>query len=93
MAERVGQAAGALGGILHIIFKAWCRVFITHISESCRLLVRMSSKGVRSPSTQPSLQRGTSSAGGAPNLEEEEDFFKFSDSDCRSVDSTNSPKK
>ena len=44
--------------------------------------VRMSSKGVRSPSTQPSLAR-ESPMGGLPTMEDEEDFFKFSSDDCR----------
>lgn len=42
----------------------------------------MSSKGVSSPSTQPSMARESPSMGGLPNMEEEEDFFKFSSDDC-----------
>ena len=45
----------------------------------------MSSKGVSSPSTQPSMARESPSMGGLPNMEEEEDFFKFSSDDCRQV--------
>ena len=53
------------------------------ISETkWRLKARMSSKGVRSPSTQPSLAR-ESPMGGLPAMEDEEDFFKFSSDECR----------
>jgi len=42
----------------------------------------MSTKGIRSPSTQPSLARDSPSISGFPPMEEEEDFFKFSSDDC-----------
>jgi len=51
------------------------------IFQSGEPVGRMSSKGVRSPSTQPSLAR-ESPMGGLPAMEDEEDFFKFSSDDC-----------